>query len=177
MDFPKPKLIAVAAAFARPGDTTAYTAGDLVANSVTAGSVILPVLVGAARVAGYRGWVRRARLTKSTLGVTGADFRVHFFNEGPPVMTNGDNAALAFTSLFSQSAYLGAIDVNFTTTPQALITVGTGLRAIGFPASNLGHVPVYTNNSANLWAAIEARGAYAPGNAETFLVEADVDQF
>jgi len=182
MDFPKPKLI-LAALFTRPADTTAYASGDLVANNTTAGSVVLPQLVGAARVPGYRGWIRRCRILKSTNGVTGADFRVHFFADGQPLFVNGDNGALALSALAPSTAYLGSIDVNFTTSPQSLITIGSGLQAIGFPASNLGHVPVYTGlgasgvGSANLWAAIEARGAYAPGNAETFTIGADIDQF
>lgn len=178
MDFPKPKLILpAAAAFARPADTTQYAAGDLVANSTTAGSVVPVRLLAAARVPGYRGFLRRARIRKSTTSVTTADFRVHFFNEGPPVLTNGDNAAFVLTSLFSGGIYMGAIDVNFTTSPQGVVTIGTAIEAVGFPTSNQGHLPIYTNNSADLWALIEARSAYTPGSAETFLISADADQY
>jgi hypothetical protein len=74
--------------FTRPNDTTAYAAGDLVANSATAGSVT-PLSWG---TSGSRPFDAPAiRLHKT--GATGATFRIYLFSASPTVSTTGDNGS------------------------------------------------------------------------------------
>src|SRR6185503_21341848 len=94
--------------FTRPGDTTAYASGDLVANSVTAGSVV-PLAFTNIGNGPYRTvQIRRVRISKSTTGVTNAQFRVHLFNALPAV-TSGDNAAIVIS--VGAAIYIGQVDI------------------------------------------------------------------
>ena len=139
------------ASFTRPGDTTAYASGDLVANSTTAGSVVpLSFSRGAG---GVQFQLARLKLHKSGTSVTLAQFRIHLFKASPTV-ANGDNAAFS-TSQVANS--LGSFDVTMTQafTDGAAVFISTGANDIVSDA---------------LYALIEARAAYAPGNAEVFTL-------
>jgi hypothetical protein len=103
----------------RPVDAIPYSIGDLIANSVTAGSVTPLSFTGATKTGAggsgkITGWVGR----KS--GSAAATIRFHFLKTAHAV-TNGDNAALLFTTLDIDN-YLGAMDVTFT----ALDIFGSG---------------------------------------------------
>jgi hypothetical protein len=149
--------------FTRPSDTNAYAIGDLVANSTTAGSVV-PMDFTIARVSGGSGMIRRARIRKSTATLTNAQFWLHIFST-VPTMTNGDNGAFLATI----SGYLGAfyvsMDRDFSDGAfgSAAPLVGAD---IGFKLAS-GQV---------VYGLLEARAAYAPGNAEVFTVELEVYQ-
>src|SRR3981081_4319597 len=80
------------ASFTRPNDTTAYAAGDLVANATAAGAAVpLQIALGNQFPNGMTR-LTRARLVKSGSGVTNASFRIHLY-ETLPTPANGDNAA------------------------------------------------------------------------------------
>ena len=77
------------ASFTRPGDTTAYASGDLVANSTTAGSVVTPVVpVSRSRRVPSAEQLRvdRIKLLKSTVTTTNASFRVHLYKAAPTTL-------------------------------------------------------------------------------------------
>lgn len=157
--------IITALPFTRPADTTAYASGDLVANNVTAGSVV-PISLTAARVnAGIVG-IRRVRLKKSGTSVTNATFRVHLFG-ALPVPAVGDNAAISTTGA---GAYLGACDIG---SMQAFTdgAVGVALPLVANEILCAAGAGVKT-----LFALLEARGAYTPASAETFTLTAEVLQ-
>src|ERR1051326_6997470 len=99
----------LSASFARPNDTTAYAAGDLVANSTTAGAVVpLRVDLGNLAAAGHAiTGIPRARLTKSGTSPANANFRIHLY-EAAPLPQNGDNGAW---STDHAASWLGSIDV------------------------------------------------------------------
>lgn len=154
----------VGGSFTRPADTTAYAAGDLVANSVTAGSVT-PISVAAARVNAGTGMIRRIRLTTSSPSTTNASFRVHFYKTSP-TFTNGDNAAWLTTG----STYLGACDVTIDK------VFSDGAKGIGVPNTGT-EINFDTGASTqNIFAVIEARGAYTPTSGETFTLAVEVLQ-
>jgi len=113
------------ATFTRPADTTAYTAGDLIANSTTAGSVV-PLALPVARVAGGTGIIRAIRLKASGAGAAGATVRVHLYRQSPTV-TNGDNGVW----LTTESEYVGSVDVTLDRTFSDAVkgTVGPGSGA------------------------------------------------
>lgn len=144
--------------FIRPADTTAYAADDLVANNTSAGSVASVVLERGVEAGGQR-LVRRVRLRKSTTGLTNASFRVHLYAGAPLVFAVGDNAAWS-TDGFDR--YLGSVDV---TMDRAFTDGAMGFAA---PAMDLQY-----DGSMDLQAVVQARAAYAPGNAEVFGVDAE----
>jgi hypothetical protein len=152
------------ASFQRPADSTPYAAGDLVANSTTAGSVA-PLSIAISRAAGRASRILRARLRKSTASLVNASFRLHLFRAAP-VVNAGDNAAFNVTGI---ADYIGAIDI---TMDQAL-TDG----AVGFGVPNVGPcivtVPVA---GTTISALLEARGAYTPGSGELFTAVLELDR-
>ena len=135
--------------FTRPANTTAYTAGDLVANSTTAGSVTpLTFSVG-------RGGIKivGAHITKTDeTDVTAADFSLHLFGSSPTV-ANGDNGALSYD--YSDKF----ADIDFATMVAATDvawTIATGQNFNWYSASGV------------VYGLIEADGTYGPASAEVF---------
>lgn len=150
--------------FTRPGDTTPYASGDLVANSTTAGSVTPLSLTCGRGSSGSAatGLIRRIKVHKTNTGVTNASFRVHLYSASP-TCTNGDNGAW----LTSQAAgYLGAFDV----TVDRVFSDGASGQGVPVTGSDI----AFTTQT--VYALIEARGAYTPGNAEVITVTVEVLQ-
>lgn len=147
--------------FARPADTTAYSSGDLVANSTTAASVA-PLQFTVPREAGRGAYVTGCRLKKSTTTVANASFRLHLFRAAPSVATDGDNSAFA-SNVSGAANYIGAIDV------LDMLALADG--AVGSGAPRVGTMrPILLPSGTTVYGLLEARAAYAPGNAETFDV-------
>jgi hypothetical protein len=159
----KTALVA-ASVMTRPADATAYASGDLVANSTTAGSVA-PLSFAIARVAAGSGMIRRARIKKSGTGVTNASFRLHLY-AASPTPANGDNGAW---STDGAANYLGALDV---TVDKAFTdgAVGNGAPVVG------SEINFALASGQTIYGLLEARGAYTPGNTETFVVTLEVIQ-
>jgi hypothetical protein len=149
--------------FTRPADATAYASGDIVANSVTAGSVVPLNFPNVSNGIGRAVQIRRVRIGKSTTGVTGASFRLHLFNVLPTV-SSGDNAAISIAT--GMAKYLGQVDV---TVGQAF-----GDGAAGQATTEINCHPV--GGASNLYGLLEARGAYTPGISEVFTVALEVVQ-
>lgn len=149
------------AAITRPSDTTAYTSGDLLANSTTAGSVTFPAIT-IARVPGGTAMLRRCRLRKTGTGTTNANFRVHLFT-ALPTTTGGDNAPL---SLSGSANYLGAFEVS------ADRSFSDGAAGSGAPITG-SEISVDLSSGTDIYMAVEVRGAYTPASAEalTFIFE------
>lgn len=141
--------------FTRPADTTAYAAGDLVANSTTAGSVT-PLTFTFSEIAAPM-WLRSVTLRKSQASITNANFRLWFLSASPTV-TNGDNGAIAGSFLST---------VLFEPVLLDATTLLTGGGAIGTSMFDDGMLPLV----APVYVLIEAMAAYTPANAETFSVD------
>lgn len=152
---PAVQLVAATATLTRPADTTAYESGDLVAISTTAGSVTPLQFDVSAR---GQGVIRRARITKSGTGVANCTLRLHLYTAAPTV-ANGDNAAWSSTQ---RATYLGAFDV--------AVDKAMSDGAAGHGAPLVGAEIAYGPSVSTLYGLLEARGAYTPASAETFLV-------
>lgn len=154
------------AAFTRPADSTAYSVGDLVANSTTAG-LVLPLEVSVARFNGGSGCIIGAKLRKTDSSLTNAYFRVHLFRSAPTVITNGDNGAFAVNNA---AGYIGYIDM--------VMDVSLTDGAIGVGSAGPGPFRVFetASNSKVLYALIEAKAAYTPASGETFTLVLEVEQ-
>ena len=155
----------VEASFTRPADATTYASGDLVANNTTAGSVT-PMEFTVARVAGGSGMIRRARVRKTSTGVTGASFRLHLYLSAPTPQ-NGDNGVW---STNKAADYVGALDV---TVDRAFTD---GAAGNGIPTNGAEINFDLPDGQTKLYGLLEARGAYAPGSGETITVGLEVIQ-
>jgi hypothetical protein len=104
--------VEVSATFARPNDTTAYTAKDAVSNSTSAPTIL--TFSNVARNNAGCGYIYKARLfIDSATAMLGAAFRLHLYHTAPTAVN--DNAA--FPLLYAnKDKRLGYIDFPATTT-------------------------------------------------------------
>jgi hypothetical protein len=157
----------IAASFSRPENTTAYTAGDLVANSTTAGSVTPLSFASVVRTAAGAASVVKCRMSKTGTGVTGASFRLHLFSASPTV-TNGDNGAFLSTQA---ATYLGAFD--FSVSNMKVFSDGVacnGVTQTGYP------VTVDLPSGSTVYGLVEALAGYNPASGETFTFTLELEQ-
>lgn len=154
------KILDISATFTRPADTTAYAANDLVANSVTAGSVVpLKFSVGYGRT--FKLYKVGIKLSSSTN--TNAKFNLHLYNLSPTV-TNGDNGVW----LSTQSGYQGFIAVDCT--GQAFSDNSFGIGTYINTAVEVPNVIVADTNFF-IYGLLQATAAYTPTSAEVFTVD------
>lgn len=140
----------VTASFTRPANTTAYTAGDLVANNTTAGSVV--PLAFATGEGGIR--IKGALITKTDeTDVTASDFSLHLFGSSPTV-ANGDNGALSYNHSNKFA------DIDFATMVAATDVAWAMATGIDFNWNTTGYI----------YGLIEADGTYGPASGEVFSV-------
>jgi len=157
--------VVLSASFTRPADTIAYAAGDLAANSTTAGSVVPLSFASAVRVAGDCLRVERIRIEKTSTSLTNASFRVHLF-EASPSVTVGDNG------VFNSSGTLatGTILSHAGSAPITMVWAGTdGAIGIGLPTTGSG-MTVRPSSGTTIYALVEVTAAYTPVSGETFTV-------
>lgn len=150
--------------FTRPADTAAYAAGDLVANSTTAGSVV-PLDFYLDR-AGGNGWhITGIKIAKSGTTPTNANFKAHFYGASP-TCANGDNGAWSTNKVAN---YFGYIAV---TAMDAFTDGCAGVNNVG----EAGYIHVQPNELTNetIYCLLEAEAAYTPASAEVFTVTIEV---
>lgn len=148
--------------FARPGDTTAYAAGDIVANSITAGSVV-PLSWQIPGNMPYE--IAGILLRKSTAGVTNAQFAMNLFSAAPGFAGGGgggDNSVMA-TVLTGMANWLGVFS-------GTMLSAGSDGACVELKPVSVALTPYdpLSLTGQLLYGVLEARAAYAPGNAETF---------
>ncbi len=168
---PSPSIVSAAAPqFARPGDTTAYAALDLIANSTTA-SAVVPLKFVLACSADFL-QIDRAIMRKSSTGSTNPNFRLNLFSAIPTFATIGDNSAMSGNTTAATN-FIGSL------VAAAMTICADGGIATMFPSSATTLVAqpllvdvrgMRNNGSVTLYGLLEALAAYAPGNAETFNV-------
>lgn len=145
--------------FARPADTTAYTAGDLVANHNTAASVVplsWTVPSNAPSV------IRAIRMTFDHPIIANATFRLHLLNATPTFVTNGDNEPVSTVVATGYDKLLLAFEGTLKT------VTADGASGLLVPADAF-VIPVLKKPTAavttTLYGFLEARAAYAPKSA------------
>jgi hypothetical protein len=153
----------VGGSFNRLANATPYANGQLVANSAAAGSVA-PIACAVARKNAGTGVVTGARLSKSGASLTNASFRVHLFKTSP-TSTVGDAGTFAGAVNGVAAIALGYVDI---TMDQAYSDGAKGFAAIQAKAFDA------AAGSQNIYALIEARGAYTPASGETFTLALEV---
>lgn len=159
----KNSAFAISASFTRPANTTAYAAGDLAANSATAGSVIPLTFPGVAARAGDAFSIDRVRIVKSGTTLTNASFRLHLFSASP-TSSAGDNAAFNSSEALAVATvanYLGTVAVTVGKSGTAA-AVGLGIPTTGDRIIDASTTTVY--------GLLEALAAYTPASEEVFTV-------
>jgi hypothetical protein len=152
-----------ATAFNRPANTTAYTAGDLVANSATAGSATGLVFLNAVRGDGEAIRIERVRLRKSSAVLTNASFRVYICR-ALPTLSVGDNGALNASSVLAIDDIqyvIGWFDLTMDRSGTA------GARGVGVPNAGSA-ITLSPVSGTTIIGLIEATAAYGPASGETF---------
>lgn len=157
----------VGATFNRPANTTAYASGQLVANDTVVGN-LAPMQIAAARVNDKTGLIRRGRLTKSGTSTANAIFRAHLYKTSPTA-ANGDGGAFQTNNALT---YIGSMDFDMSSTNARAFS--DGVKCIATP--NVGSEIIFdpATGTQNIFALLEARGAYAPVSGETFTLALEV---
>jgi hypothetical protein len=155
-------IAAPTANFTRPSDTTAYSIGDLVANSTTAASVVAlswtPFKVRAG------GWITGARLRIDKSDVTNAQFRLHLYSATPTFVTGGDNSAFSTVVATGYASWLCSFDATLYAIDAA------GVAGIMVPTEGL-VAPAAIGQGSTVYGILEARAAYTPKSASVLTVE------
>jgi hypothetical protein len=176
------------ATFSRPADTTAYAAGataapgnagDLIANSTTAGSVT-PLKFRVARSTGQNGgiaYIRGARMFRTGGGlatgqhnIAGA-IRLHLFNTNNRVsVAGGDNAAFNASPV---SSWMGYIDLVAIACAPGLRTSGAVSTQVywGSPARTGEMLVNLSATQVSIQGLLETRIAFTPISGEIFTVQ------
>lgn len=151
----------ITATTTRPNDTNAYAIGDLIANSTAAG-LVTPITLMVSRKNDGVVVIPRIRLKKSSISLTSATFRIHFYKSSP-TCTNGDNGAW----LTTESNYIGYMDIVMDRVFSDA-AIGFGIPAVGGQL-----IAEPDPGTKNIYALIEARAAYTPVANEVFTVTAE----
>jgi hypothetical protein len=154
------------ASFTRPNNTTAYASGNLVANSVTAGSVV-PLKWALGRVPNGTFLVRRVKMYTSSTSVTLTTFNVHFY-QSSPTCANGDGAAWSTTT----SGWIGSIQVPVAN----WVAFTDGAAGMGAAAVGLELNGACAAGSTFIYGLVQAGAAYTPTANEVITVVPEVWQ-
>lgn len=154
----------ISATFTRPADTTAYAAGDVVANSTSAPVVM--TFRGAARGTNAPSIIQHAILVSSASVATKPDLELWLFDT--TIAIDNDNAVFTPTDA-ELLTLVGVIAFPVADFKVGDATVGAGGNAV-CEASNIG-LPFNTTRDANdLFGVLVARNAYVPVSGEVFTV-------
>lgn len=146
--------------FTRPSNTTQYATGQLMANSVTAGSVVVPSFSNFSRTGSF--YPVAVVMQKSATSTTSAQFRVHLYSVAPTIATTGDGGV--YNSVVTGNAgWIGSYDG----TMQASHADGASVTCV--PTEGLID-PFATGQNPTIYALIEVRSTYTPASAETITL-------
>lgn len=157
-------FITPSASFTRPGNTTQYSANDLVANS-TDDAEVVPMSFGVSQLPTGKGTVKRVRLFKDDETTTAASFTVHLFSQAP-VVTNGDNGGFAVST---SRYYIGTAAIDMSS---GAIATTTDLWKAAALSPELSFD---ARNSGAIYGLLEVEGAYDPASGELFEVTLDIE--
>lgn len=164
--------------FVRPSDTTAYTAGDLVANSTSSAAVVpMQWRIGVATAlnsstsagVGHSVYITGVRLRLDHPSLTGASFRVHIYKAIPTFVTGGDNSAFGTVVATGYANWMGSFDATI------VHITADGVAGTAVPTEGT-ILPVHLTDlnpgsAVVVYGLIEALGAYAPKTAGTIAAE------
>jgi len=150
--------------FARPSDTTAYTANDIVNNSVTPGSQTLIEIPNIARVAGGSFLITGMVLFTDLKTIT-PDLRITLYNASNPTIPV-DNAASA-TYYANASKMIGYIDLD------TMISGADTANSTSSVAQKQGNLITgkCAAEQTSIWALIQTKSAFTPASGQKFTLK------
>lgn len=154
----------ISTSYTRPSDTTTYTAGDVVANSTSAATIL--TFTGVATYESGGGVIHAASLIDSSAESTKPEFDLYLFDT--TVAMENDNAAWAPSDAEMETCVgvISFLAADFKTGN------GNGIthkQNIGLPFD-------CATNSTSLYGILVARNAYVPTSAEKFTIRLHVLQ-
>lgn len=156
--------------FTRPSDTNVYAAGDLVANSTSAASVV--PMSWAVSLAGYNAasfYVTGVRLKMDDPDVTNAQFRVHLYKTAPTFTSSGDNGVYGTVVATGNASWLASFDVTFVALhADGAVGIAVPTEAMMVPQLLVSQIP---GSPVTVYGLIEARAAYTPKSAGVITAE------
>jgi hypothetical protein len=162
------RAIRVSGSFTRPADTTAYAAGDNMADSTSAPTV--NTITGCVRIPGGSGIILGASLIDSANQATPGQFEAWVFDTA----WTPDNDNAVFTPTDAECATLVAI-VPLTTSYVGDATAGAGGNRI-YMSDPVNRGFVCAGGSTSLYWALVVRNAYTPVSAEVFTLRLSILQ-
>jgi hypothetical protein len=154
----RPVTTIVSASYTRPADTTAYGAGDVVANSTSAATVL--TFSNIARGPGLGGVIQHALLIDSAAQSTKPDLELWLFDTAPTMQN--DNAAWN-PSDAELEALIGRIDFALGSFKTAGANGATQAANISVPFQCTAAVQA-------IYGVLVVRNAYTPVSAEKFTI-------
>lgn len=148
--------VKTSSSFTRPSNTTAYAAGDLVADTTVAASVV-PLSF----TYGFCGDLRRVTISTNNATITLGSFNLWILRSAP-TLTNGDNGALAGVVLTTVVAVI----------PLELDASMSGAGGFGEAYYDPGLIQF---GNGTYYGLLEARAAYVPASAEVFTVTLELN--
>jgi len=166
--FPISRYKKASVEFARPADTTAYAALDVIADSTSAPTIL--TFSNVARGVGGSGAIIRARImTDSTAPSTAsAVFVLHLFHAQPASLIN-DNSPypMIYTN---KDKRIGKL------TFPAATTEGTGSTACSARISNDYLAFICEATSTNIYGILQTNTVFTPTSAQNFYIDLIIDQ-
>lgn len=157
--------------FTRPGNTTQYAAGDLVANNTSAASVVaMSWDIGSAENDGRRSiYLPGIRLHKSDKDLVSASFKVHIYKATPTFTSAGDNGVFSTVVATGNAHWLGSYSGTFAAShadgDSVVLTPDSGVVNPLLLSEQVVASPV------RIYGLIEALGTYTPADSEVFTAE------
>lgn len=155
--------------FARPNDTTTYTAGDVVADSASLPTTM--VFKDMVPAAGASGCIQQATIAiAANVAALQPDLQLYLYDS--PFTLQGDNVAFAATN--AQIATLVAV-ISFPVAAMVVTNAGVG-NAGNIICNAQGLVIPFntTNSDRNLYGHLVVRNAYVPVAVTTFATRLNV---
>lgn len=160
-------VLVLRAGFARPNDTTAYTANDLVGSNTSQAAANSTEVPNAVASPGDAIRIERVVLRKSAISLTNASFRIHIFDR-LPTWVNGDNGAggtIGALKVEDLAGHCGYADI---TMDRAADTGKVGAYGEAVLTTPITVAPIA---GTSFWYAVQATAAYTPAAQEAFLAE------
>jgi len=162
----------VSCEFARAGGSAVYSIGDEIANSVTAGSVVLMEFANAVRVNGGTGYIVGVKITTNVKSLT-PSIRLHLYNASNPTVA-GDNA-LHIEKYADTGKRLGMMDMPAMTTAADTANSDMSCTTDFGGQTNGVHCVVAAAGTRSIWGLLETLTAFTPVAGQLFTVTLFID--
>lgn len=166
----RPDIVIASASITRPADTTAYTAGDQVADSTSDPTVL--TFTTMARFPLARGAVKKVTILSSAYVATGPDFELWLFDT--TMTPNNDNAAFAPSDAVVATR-VAIIPVNILFVGTA--TAGTGGNQVIESDPLVQYEYQCAAGTTSLFGALVVRNAYVPISGEIFTIKVIAERY